>query len=50
MMMEEPEPTMMDKVKQYALPLGAAAVIVLGGIVFVIRRRKKKAGMEDEIL
>ncbi|MBQ6833931.1 MAG: hypothetical protein IJO55_05890 [Lachnospiraceae bacterium] len=50
MMMEEPEPTMMDKVKQYALPLGTAAVIVLGGIVFVIRRRKKKAGMEDEIL
>jgi len=50
MMMPEPEPTMMDKVKQYALPLGAAAVAVLGGFVFFIRRKKKKAGMEDEIL
>ena len=46
----EPEPTMMDTVKKYALPLGAAAVVVLGGIVFFIRRKKKKAGMEDEIL
>lgn len=46
----EPEPTAMDKVKQYALPLGAAAVIVLGTIVFVLRRKKKKAGMDDEIL
>ena len=50
--MEEvaPEPTLMDKMKQYALPLGAAAVAVLGGIVFIIRRKKKKAGMDDEIL
>lgn len=48
--MEEPEPTMMDKLKQYALPLGAAAAVVLGGIVFFIRRKKKKAGMDDEIL
>lgn len=46
----EPEPTAMDKVKQYAFPLGAAAVIVLGTIVFVLRRKKKKAGMDDEIL
>jgi len=50
MMMPEPEPTMMDKVKQYALPLGAALIAVLGGIVFFIRRKKKKAGMDDEIL
>ncbi len=51
MVMEEPvpEPTMMDKLKQYALPIGAAAA-VLGGIVFFIRRKKKKAGMDDEIL
>ena len=48
--MEEPEPTMMDTLKQYALPLGAAAVAVLGGIIFFVRRKKKKAGMEDEIL
>ncbi len=46
----EPEPTMMDTLKQYALPLGAAAVAVLGGIIFFIRRKKKKAGMDDEIL
>lgn len=46
----EPEPTAMDKVKQYALPLGAATVIVLGTIIFVLRRKKKKAGMDDEIL
>ncbi|MBE5972279.1 MAG: hypothetical protein E7246_07175 [Lachnoclostridium sp.] len=45
-----PEPTMMDKLKQYALPIGAAAAAVLGGIVFFIRRKKKKAGMDDEIL
>ena len=51
-MMEEPipEPTMMDKLKQYALPLGAAAVLALGGIVFLVKRKKKKAGMDDEIL
>ena len=50
--MEEiaPEPTMADKLKQYALPAGAAAVLLLGGIVFIIRRKKKKAGMDDEIL
>ncbi|MBR5268800.1 MAG: hypothetical protein IKU20_11525 [Lachnospiraceae bacterium] len=45
-----PEPTVADKLKQYALPLGVAAAAVLGGIVFFIRRKKKKAGMEDEIL
>ncbi len=52
MIMDEPvpEPTRMDKLKQYALPIGAAAVAVLGGIVFFIRRKKKKAGMDDEIL
>ena len=44
-----PEPTPMDKLKQHALPIGAAAVAVLGGIVFFIRRKKKKAGMDDEI-
>ena len=51
-MMEEqvPEPTRMDQLKQYALPLGAALIAVLGGIVFFIRRKKKKAGMDDEIL
>lgn len=51
-MMEEPvpEPTMMDQLKQYALPLGAVLAAVLGGIVFFIRRKKKKAGMDDEIL
>jgi len=51
-MMEEPvpEPTLMDQLKQYALPLGAALIAVLGGIVFFIRRKKKKAGMDDEIL
>ena len=51
-MMEEPvpEPTLMDQLKQYALPLGAALTAVLGGIVFFIRRKKKKAGMDDEIL
>ena len=46
----EPEPTMADTLKQYALPLGAATAVVLGGIVFFIRRKKKKAGMDDEIL
>ena len=46
----EPEPTAMDKMKQYALPLGIAAAAILGGIVFFIRRKKKKAGMDDEIL
>ena len=52
MVMEEPvpEPTMMDKLKQYALPIGTASAAVLGGIVFFIRRKKKKAGMDDEIL
>ena len=51
MIMDEPvpEPTPMDKLKQHALPIGAAAVAVLGGIVFFIRRKKKKAGMDDEI-
>ena len=51
-MMEEPvpEPTMIDQLKQYALPLGAVLAAVLGGIVFFIRRKKKKAGMDDEIL
>ncbi|MBR0306433.1 MAG: hypothetical protein IIX07_06465, partial [Lachnospiraceae bacterium] len=44
-----PEPTPMDKLKQHALPIGAAAIAVLGGIVFFIRRKKKKAGMDDEI-
>lgn len=48
--MVEPEMTKRDIVKKYAIPLGAAAVIVLGAIVFVIRRKKKKAGMDDEIL
>ena len=51
MIMDEPvpEPTPMDKLKQHALPIGAAAIAVLGGIVFFIRRKKKKAGMDDEI-
>lgn len=51
MIMDEPipEPTPIDKLKQHALPIGAAAVAVLGGIVFFIRRKKKKAGMDDEI-
>ncbi len=51
MIMDEPapEPTSMDKLKQHALPIGAAAAAVLGGIVFFIRRKKKKAGMDDEI-
>ena len=46
----ESEPTLTEKLKQYALPLGAIAAVVFGGIVFFIRRKKKKAGMEDEIL
>ena len=46
----EPEPSKMDMLKNYALPLGAAAVLVLGGIVFLVKRKKKKAGMDDEIL
>lgn len=48
--MEEPELTKRDIVKKYAIPLGAAAVILLGGVGFLIRRKKKKAGMDDEIL
>lgn len=48
--MPETEPSKMDTLKKYALPLGAAAVLLLGGIIFLRRRKKKKAGMDDEIL
>ena len=44
------EPTMMDNLKKFALPLGAVVLAALGSIVFVVRRKKKKAGMDDEIL
>lgn len=45
----EPEPTLMDRAKEHAVPLGIAAAAVLGGIVFFVKR-KKKAGMDDEII
>ncbi len=46
----EPEPSKLDIVKKYAVPLGAAAAVLLVLIVVLVRRKKKKAGMDDEIL
>lgn len=46
----EPEPSKLDLVKKYAVPLGAAAAVVLAFIIVLIKRKKKKAGMDDEIL
>ncbi len=45
----EPEPTLMDQLKQYAIPIGAAVVAIAAAIVFFVKKKKKKAGMEDEI-
>ena len=46
----EPEPTKMELLKKYAVPLGAAAAVLLILVVVLIKRKKKKAGMDDEIL
>lgn len=46
----EPEPTKMDMLKKYAVPLGIGAAVLLILVVVLIKRKKKKAGMEDEIL
>ncbi len=46
----EPEPSKLDIVKKYAVPLGAAAVVLVILIVVLVRRKRKKARMDDEIL
>ena len=46
----EPEPSKLDIVKKYAVPLGAAAAVLVILIVVLVKRKRKKAGMDDEIL
>ena len=43
------EPSKLELVKKYALPIGifSAAAVIL--IVILVKRKKKKAGMDDEI-
>lgn len=44
----EEEPTLAEKLKQYAVPIAAAGVMVFALAAFLIKRRRKKAEMEDE--
>ena len=46
----QPEPSMTDKLKHLAIPVGIVGVVLAAVILVVIRRKKKKAGMDDEIL
>lgn len=46
----EPEPSKLDIVKKYAVPLGAAAAALVILIVVLVKRKRKKARMDDEIL